>query len=107
MLMCWASQWGDDSAGVGGEPSRYSGQADSRFNLLRWERVSSDSRPSAAIFMDIAAAVNKKGGWDHDVANMLIPNIFTDEYMAQNPGAEVHRGQRMHKSMRRTCIELD
>jgi len=39
------------------------------------------------IFMDIAAALDKKGAWDREVADMLLPNIYTDEYMAENPGA--------------------
>ena len=36
--------------------------------------------------INIASALDEKGGWDHEIANMYMPNIFTDEYMVENPG---------------------
>ena len=41
---------------------------------------------ASAVIMDIAAALDEKGKWDHEIAGMLMPNVFTDEYMAENPG---------------------
>jgi len=43
--------------------------------------------PATAVIMDIATALDERGGWDQEVADMLLPNVFTDEYMTENPGA--------------------
>jgi len=42
---------------------------------------------AANTIMEIGAEVEKRGAWDHEVADMLLPNVFTDEYITENPGA--------------------
>jgi pimeloyl-ACP methyl ester carboxylesterase len=42
---------------------------------------------AAQNIIELSNELAKKGSWDPDVASKLIPNIFTEEYMAENPGA--------------------
>jgi 3-oxoadipate enol-lactonase len=41
---------------------------------------------AAAMVTEIMGLLSQKGGWDREVASKLLPFIFTEEFMRENPG---------------------
>jgi len=41
---------------------------------------------AAVMVTEIVELLNQKGGWDREVASKLLPFIFTEEFMRENPG---------------------
>ncbi len=42
---------------------------------------------AAKMVMEITNALSEKGGWDEEIARKLLPYVFTEEFIRENPGA--------------------